>query len=96
MGHSKHSGAANNVMSRQGELLREMISDLERRVQLLDCDIFTEEERSRVSNPADPAYSMLARTLKTRRDNLKSTIAALEQRLLTVQNTSLDRLQKAA
>jgi len=61
--------------------IRTLIVDLDRVVQILASDIATEEERSRVFDRADPAYSILARTLAARRDNLKITIAALEQRL---------------
>jgi hypothetical protein len=55
-----------------------LISDLARMVRLLDCDILVEEERTLVFDPQDAAYSMLARALRTRRDNLKATIAMLE------------------
>ena len=61
-----------------------MISDLDRLVRLLDCDITTEEERARISDRSEPAYPILARTLAARRDNLRDTIAALEQRLTTI------------
>lgn len=55
-----------------------LISDLAKTVRLLDCDILTEEERTLVFDPQDPTYPMLARTLRTRRDNLKATIAMLD------------------
>jgi hypothetical protein len=58
-----------------------MIVDLDRTVQLLDCDITTEEERVGISERSNAAYPVLARMLATRRDNLKDTTAALEQRL---------------
>jgi len=61
--------------------IRTLIVDLDRVVHILASDIATEEERSRVFDRSDPAYSILARTLAARRDNLKITIAALEQRL---------------
>jgi hypothetical protein len=61
--------------------IRTLIVDLDRVVQILASGIATEEERSRVFDRSDPAYSILARTLAARRDNLKITIAALEQRL---------------
>jgi hypothetical protein len=64
--------------------IRTMIVDLDQAVQILASDIATEEERSRVFDRSDPAYSILARTLAARRDNLKVTIAALEQRLENV------------
>jgi hypothetical protein len=58
-----------------------MIGDIDRVVRILDCDIATEEERARISDRSDAAYPMLARTLAARRDNLRDTIAALNQRL---------------
>jgi hypothetical protein len=58
-----------------------MIVDIDRNVRMLDCDIATEEERIGISDRSDVAYPILARTLATRRDNLKDTISALEQRL---------------
>jgi len=63
----------------------EIVTDqLDRTVQFLDCDVATEEERARVSDRSDPAYPILARALAARRDNLRDTIAALEQRLATI------------
>ena len=53
-----------------------MIADLDRRVGLLNSDIASEEERVRVSDPSNFA----ARTMAARRDNLRVTIAALDQR----------------
>jgi hypothetical protein len=47
-------------------------------------DIATEEERARISDRSNSAYPILARTLAARRDNLRDTIAALEQRLTTI------------
>jgi hypothetical protein len=58
-----------------------MIVDIDRNVGLLDCDITAEEERVGISDRSDIAYPIFARTLATRRDNLKDTISALEQRL---------------
>ena len=49
-------------------------------VQSLNYDIETEEERTRCWDCRDPAYSVLARSLSARRDNLVATIAALQRR----------------
>jgi hypothetical protein len=57
-----------------------LISDFDRIVGLLDCEILAEEKRTLVFDPQDAAYSMLARALRTRRDNLKATIATLERK----------------
>ncbi len=60
--------------------IRKMIVDIDRNVRLLDCDITTEEERVGISDRSNAAYPILARMLAARRDNLKDTITALEQR----------------
>jgi hypothetical protein len=61
-----------------------MIEDLRRGARVLDCDVRTEEERSLISEPSDAHYSILAKSLADRRDNLKATIAALEARLSSI------------
>src|SRR5258708_33823876 len=61
--------------------IRTMIVDLDRVARFLASDIVIEEERSRVADRSDPAYPILARTLAARRDNLKVTIATLQQRV---------------
>jgi phage shock protein A len=66
---------------REAAQIWKMIVDLDRSVQLLNCDIMTEEERTRIADRSNAAYPILARMLAARRDNLKDTITALEQRL---------------
>jgi hypothetical protein len=65
-----------------------MIVDLDRTVQLLNCDIATEEERTGIADRSDAAYPILAKTLATRRDNLKETTTALEQRVSRLDQAS--------
>jgi hypothetical protein len=65
----------------EAERVGTVIEDLRRIVQALDCDVAAETERSRVGGHSDIQSTMLASTLATRRDNLKSTIATLETRL---------------
>jgi len=69
-----------------------MISDLERLVRILDCDIATEEERARVFDRSDATYPALARTPAARRDNLRDTITALEHRLSNLAVVSVPEL----
>src|ERR1035441_2446788 len=78
MKHQRHFDISETV-NREAARIRKMIFDLDRIVQLLDCDITTEEERTRISNRSDAAYPILARMLAACRDNLRETIAALEQ-----------------
>ena len=61
--------------------IRTLIESLSRCQQMLDCDIATEEERTRCSDDSDPAYSVFARSLIPRRDNVAATIAILQERL---------------
>jgi hypothetical protein len=83
MKHQRHFDASETVL-REVAQIRKVIVDLDRTVQFLDCDVATEEKRARVSDRSDPAYPILARALAARRDNLRYTIAALEQRLATI------------
>jgi hypothetical protein len=48
----------------------------------------TEEEQTGIFDRSDAAYPILARMLATRRDNIKDTITALEQRLSKLDQAS--------
>jgi hypothetical protein len=65
--------------------IKALIDSLSRCQQSLNCDIETEEERTRCSDSRDPAYSVFARSLIPRRDNLAATIAILRERLSTTE-----------
>ena len=55
-----------------------LIESLMRSVELLTVDVENEENRARVRDLSDPAYPVLARSLRARRDNIRATIASLE------------------
>jgi hypothetical protein len=55
--------------------IKTLIDRLSRCQQSLDWDIETEEGRTRCSDYRDPAYSVFARSLIQRRDNVAATIA---------------------
>jgi len=80
MKHLYNFGSPNYAALNDAAKLRTLISDLNRVVRMLNCEIATEEERAGVLDPFNAAYPILARMLTARRDNLKETIAALEQR----------------
>lgn len=61
--------------------LRALVADLHVRVQFLDTDIHNEEQRTGVFDVANIAYSILARNLRARRNNLLATIRVLESHL---------------
>lgn len=72
--------ATRESAAREVAVIGKILADLVRTVQLIESDIAAEEERAGVSDRSDVKYPVLARTLIERRDNLKMTIAALEQR----------------
>ncbi len=78
--HQRHFDTS-QVAQREAIQIMKMIVDFDRYVQLLNCDVATEEQRAGISDRSDAAYPILARMLATRRDNLKDTITALERRL---------------
>ena len=55
-----------------------LIGSLSRSVELLTGDIEHEESRVGVRDASDPAYPVLARSLRARRENIGATIAMLE------------------
>jgi hypothetical protein len=55
-----------------------LIGDLSRKADILTADIEYEEMRSGVRDLTDPAYPVLARSLRVRRENIWTTIAALQ------------------
>jgi hypothetical protein len=67
------------------EQIETLLVTLTNRVRLLDEDIEAEEDRTHCRDRRDASYSILARTLIARRDNLSSTIAALQDRLAALE-----------
>ena len=55
-----------------------LIGSLSRSVALLTVDIEHEETRAGVCEVSDPAYPVLARSLRVRRENIGATIVSLE------------------
>jgi hypothetical protein len=84
MKHARHFENLNRSPAWEADCIGTMIADMRRVVQVLDCEVRTEEERSRIFDRSNAQYPMLARTLVVRRDNLKATIAALEARLSSI------------
>jgi hypothetical protein len=62
----------------KGLQIATLIGSLSRSAALLTVDIEHEETRAGVRNPTDPAYPVLARTLCSRRENIRATIATLQ------------------
>ena len=90
MKHQRHFERANGA---RGALqIGELIADLDRIVHMLNSDIAAEEDRAQVFARSQPEYPILARMLAARRDNLTSTIGALERRLATIYRARLDEV----
>jgi flagellar FliJ protein len=58
-----------------------LITEMRLSIRNFDIDIKAEEQRTRISDPRHIAYSTLAMSAIQRRDNLKRTIAKLEEQL---------------
>jgi hypothetical protein len=67
--------------ARETAVISKILADLARTVQLIECEIATQEEHASVSDRSDVRYPMLASALIERSNNLKVTIDALKQRL---------------
>ncbi|WP_051346244.1 hypothetical protein [Bradyrhizobium sp. th.b2] len=66
---------------REVAVVNKIVADLIRTLEMIESDIAAEEERVSISDRSDPKYPILARSLIERRNNIKMTIAALEQRI---------------
>jgi hypothetical protein len=70
--------------SREAVQTSALMNDLDRMVGIIDDDIAREEKEAGVFDRSSPAYPLLAKMLRARRDNLAKTIALLERRLATL------------
>ena len=70
-----------------------LIGDLSRSVDILSADIEHEEARAGMRDVADPAYPVLARSLRARRENIGATIASLEK-LRASKASALDTMER--
>jgi hypothetical protein len=90
MKHQRHFERA--TAARGALQIGELIADLDRIVHMLNSDIAAEEEWAQVFERCQPEYPIRARMLAARRDNLMSTIAALERRLAAIYQARLDEV----
>jgi hypothetical protein len=75
MNMSRHFETA----AREAAVIKKMLDDARRTIQIFYVDIATEEERAGVFDRSEPGYPVLARALAARRNNLNATIAELER-----------------
>jgi hypothetical protein len=64
--------------------LRTIIASIEQDIANLDVSIGSELALARVRKPSHFAYPLAARTMQVRRENLKATVAALSDRLASI------------
>jgi hypothetical protein len=96
MRHQHHFGIDGQTAQREAVKIRTMINDLNHTVQVLELEIETEEVRSGVRDLSNFAYPILSKTMVARRENLKGTIAALEQRLAEINPAHRGEIATAA
>jgi flagellar FliJ protein len=68
-----------------------MIQDLMRKHDDLDAHVKFEEQRTGVSDPANVNYSMAAKSVRVRRDNILKTVGELRDQ----HESMIDRLKEA-
>jgi hypothetical protein len=94
--HQRRFGTEVEAAATAAAQIKTLIDSISRCAQLLNYDIETEEERTRCRDCSDPAYSILARSLTARRDNLAATTAALQVRLAHVEALTYTPIGSAA
>lgn len=81
MVEQRQSEMLSRAAAREAAQISTMMADLARIVEALNSDIAAEEQRARISDPANFAYPVMARTWSQRRDNLETTLSVLATRL---------------
>jgi hypothetical protein len=69
------------AVSREAAQIGTMLADMEKAVAALDREIASEENRVRVYDPSNFAYSVAAKSFMVRRDNIKQSMNVLVSRL---------------
>jgi len=65
----------------EAQRLAILLADIHHTVRNLELSIEAEQDRARNHDPSHYAYPLTARMMIMRRNNLKATVAALEQRI---------------
>lgn len=65
-----------------------MIADFEKMANALEADVRSEEDRTRIHDPAHYAYSTFARAMTQRCGNLKRSIGELQRQLAEAKRTA--------
>jgi hypothetical protein len=83
-GHDSRELIRLNAIGRETTQIRSIIADLERIVNTIGQSIEAELEGAAIRDPFHFGFPVAARALVARRDNLEATIAALTERLMTI------------
>ena len=81
MKHERHFETSAVRDNKQRDGLTALLENLRHIVGALESSIQNEEHRTGKHDPSHSDYPIAASTMAQRRDNLKTTIAVLEQRL---------------
>jgi flagellar FliJ protein len=79
-----------DIQRRQASTLQAMIAEVDHSTMALDRAIDIERERTGIRDRSHYAYPMSARTMETRRDNLKITRDTLAERLSRLEGKQFD------
>jgi hypothetical protein len=71
-------------------ILKRLIADCDRLAADLDQDVQNEEDRVRIHDPANSAYSIYARATASRRDNLRRSADELRAHLAKSKKTLIE------
>jgi hypothetical protein len=77
-------------LKRRVPILKRLIADCDRLAADLDQDVRHEEDRVRIHDPANSAYSTYARAAASRRDNLKRSAGELRAHLAKAERVLLE------
>jgi hypothetical protein len=64
--------------AKRSQLANSLVFELQQKAAMLQAALAYEESRATVQDPADSQYPMLARSLRSRFDNLQKTISSLK------------------
>ena len=81
-------------LKRRITILRALIADYDRTAADLDNEVRTEENRVKIYDPADVAYSIYAKASASRRDNLRRSADELRAHLAKAEKAAWTAVQQ--
>ena len=77
-------------LKRRIPILRRLIADCDRMAAALDQEVRNEEDRVKIHDPANSAYSTYAKATASRRDNLRRSADQLRAHLANAEKALLE------